>query len=153
MSAMNPSFLSTLQSATQRADAAEAELQKEIVERRRLIEQDRKFAYRRFNFMRTIVAGVASAKSEEIAVANALAAMRNALNWASDSEVRQAALSDFAPVAIAIFVNQAPLESEPPEADVLAALATFEAQYVQRHGSPFWVLFENYFPETPVVDF
>lgn len=153
MNAMDSSFLSTLQSATRRADAAEAELQKEIVERRKLIEQERKFAYRRFNFMRAVADGVGSAQSQEIAVANALTVMRNALNWSSDSAARQATLSDFAPVAAAVFINQAPNESEPPDADVLAALAQFESQYVERHGSPFWILFENYIPETPVVDF
>lgn len=128
-------------------------MQREIVERRKLIEQERKFAYRRFNFMRAVSDGVGSAQSEEIAVANALTVMRNALNWSSDSAARQATLSDFAPVAVAMFVNQATKESEPPEVDVLAALAKFEAGYIERLGSSFWVLFENHMPETPVVDF
>ncbi len=103
--------------------------------------------------MRAVSDGVGSAQSEEIAVANALTVMRNALNWSSDSAALQATLSDFAPVAVAIFVNQAPKESEPPEVDVLAALAKFEAGYIERLGSSFWVLFENHMPETPVVDF
>ena len=40
---------------------------------------------------------------------------------------------------------------EPP--DPAAALAAFEAWYQGARGTPFWILFETYMPETPVVDF
>ncbi len=32
-------------------------------------------------------------------------------------------------------------------------LKAFEEWYAQTHPQPFWILFENYMPETPVVDF
>ena len=32
-------------------------------------------------------------------------------------------------------------------------LKNFERWYAETHTGPFWVLFENYMPETPVVDF
>ena len=38
-------------------------------------------------------------------------------------------------------------------ADVLATLTEFETWYAGKHGTPFWILFENHMPETPVVDF
>lgn len=147
------SFMNDLQQATLQADNAETELQKEIVARRNAIERDRKFAYRRFNFMRSMTDAVASADKPEIAVANAQAAMRNSLGWSDDSESRQAALTEFAPVALAVYASLAPAEAEPPEPDVLGELAAFETRYETRFGSPFWVLFENYIPETPLVDF
>ncbi len=148
-----PAFLSSLQSAARSADHAEAELQKEIVERRKAIEQNRKFAYRRYNFIRGIADAVQLAETREAAVSDAVNAMRSALGWSSESEARQAVLDDFVPVAEAMFVSVAPAAAEPPDADVLVALAAFEARYVERHGTPFWALFETYFPETPVVDF
>jgi hypothetical protein len=37
--------------------------------------------------------------------------------------------------------------------DVIDALTEFERWYAETHPKPFWVLFENYMPETPVVDF
>ncbi|MBI5261861.1 MAG: hypothetical protein HY852_08620 [Bradyrhizobium sp.] len=153
MSISAPEFLVSLQSAAQRADSAEAELQREIIERRKAIEQARKFAYRRYNFVKAIVDSVSGAGTREAAVAHALAAMRNSLGWSGDSEARQATLTDFVPVAEAVFATVSPAETEPPEVDVLAVLAEFEARYQDRHGTPFWSLFENYFPETPVVDF
>jgi hypothetical protein len=37
--------------------------------------------------------------------------------------------------------------------DTAKVLAEFEACYAATHPLPFWVLFENVMPETPVVDF
>ena len=40
------------------------------------------------------------------------------------------------------------------EADLARTpLAQFEAWYREAHGTPFWILFEHYMPETPLVDF
>ncbi len=153
MNASATSFLSSLQSAAQQADRAEDELQREIAERRKAIEQARKFAYRRYNFMRAVAAAVASAEGREEAVDAALASLRNSLGWFGESEARRETTAEFVPVAEAVFASLSPPETEPPEADVLAALAQFEARYLEKRGTQFWSLFENYFPETPVVDF
>ena len=153
MNAPATSFLASLQSAVQHADRAEGELQREIVERRKAIEQARKFAYRRYNFMRAVAEAVTGAESRETAIDGALASMRSSLGWASDSEARQETMTDFVPVAEAVFASVSPAATEPPEADVLGALEQFEAKYLASRGAPFWSLFENYFPETPVVDF
>ncbi len=50
-------------------------------------------------------------------------------------------------------MDMAPPEAEADEVDVMAVLKEFESWYAAKHGSPFWVLFENHMPETPVVDF
>lgn len=153
MNAPATSFLSSLQSSAHHADRAEDELQREIVERRKAIEQTRKFAYRRLNFMQAMVAAVTGAENRDAAIGSARACLRNSLGWFDDSEARQEIMVDFAPVAEAVFACVSPPETEPPEADVLAALAEFEAKYLTKRGAPFWSLFESYFPETPVVDF
>lgn len=147
MTIATPSFLDHLQQATHRSDEAEAALRQEMSVRLKKIEEDRKFAYRRFNFMRAVVEGTQSADSEDIAVARAVGVLRTKLGWSSDSEVRQAICESFAPVAQAIFACR------DAEADVIAALDRFESWYHDKHGSAFWILFEHYIPETPVVDF
>ncbi|TDR84563.1 hypothetical protein [Enterovirga rhinocerotis] len=38
-------------------------------------------------------------------------------------------------------------------ADPATALAAFESWYLSARGTPFWLLFENVMPETPLVDF
>ncbi len=153
MTAAAASFLDDLKNATSYADKAEAALREDFSARLKALELDRAFAYRRFNLMRAVVDGIAPAESEEIAVANTLGVLRTRLGWHSDSEPREAVLSSFAPVGRAVFMSFAPPEAEADEVDVMAALRTFEAWYLEKHGTPFWVLFENYMPETPVVDF
>jgi len=167
MTAAATAFLDDLQNATTHADKAEAELRKEFSARLKALEQERVFAYRRFNLMRQVVDAVAQAESEEIAVANALGVLRTRLSWHSDSEPRTAVLSQFAAVGRAVFLSVAPVQvaslqtataSDAQQAalarpDPMQTLRDFEAWYADKHGTPFWVLFENYMPETPVVDF
>lgn len=151
MSVATQSFLDHLQMATRRSDEAETALREEMAIRLRKIEEERKFAYRRFNFMRSVTDGMQSADSEEIAVARALGVLRTKLGWSNDSEARQAICEGFALVAQAIFACRGAVSEA--EADVIAALNRFETWYHEKHGSAFWILFEHYIPETPVVDF
>jgi hypothetical protein len=149
-----PSFLDDLKRATERAAAAENDFRREIAQRIKAIENERAFAFRRYNLMRAIADVVASAESEEIAVAGATALLRAKLGWPSDSEARSAVLSRFAPVVQAMFASLAPSDDEDaPTPDVIGALSEFERWYGETHPNPFWILFENYLPETPVVDF
>jgi hypothetical protein len=149
-----PSFLDDLKRATERATAAESDFRRDIAQRLKALENERAFAFRRYNLMRAIADVVASAESEEIAVAGATAMLRARLGWASDSEARDAVVTRFTPVAQAMFASLAPSDDEDAAApDVIAALAEFERWYGETHPNPFWILFENTMPETPVVDF
>ena len=112
MTATAAAYLDRLKSATVSSESAEAELRREFSARLKAIEHDRAFAFRRYNLMRAVAEGVAAAESEEIAVANALAILRTRLGWHSDSEPRTAILSQFAPVAKAMFLSAAPPEAE-----------------------------------------
>lgn len=147
------SFLDALKTAADAAESAEVAFRREIAGRIKALEQERAFAFRRLNLMRAVADAIASAESEEIAVAAGLAVVRARLGWSSDSEARAEVLSRFAPVAQAAFASLAPPEAEAEEADVAKALAEFESWYAAAHESPFWVLFEHYMPETPLVDF
>ena len=147
-------YLDALRAAAERNAIAENEFRQNIAARLRQLEQERAFGYRRFNLINEVSGVVASAESEEIAVAVAAAVLRSRLGWVSDSDARIAVTSAFAPVAQAMFASLAPVESDDePKPDVLAALASFEAWYIETHPNPFWTLFENVMPETPVVDF
>ncbi len=150
-----PSFLNTLELAAKAAAQAENDFRREAAERTKALERERAFAHRRLNFMRAIAEAVATAESEEIAVAAATAVMRAKLNWSSDSDARTEVLSRFAPVAQQVFASLAPAPGgdNPQASDAVGALAAFEAWYRGTHANPFWVLFEHYMPETPLVDF
>jgi acyl-CoA reductase-like NAD-dependent aldehyde dehydrogenase len=148
------SYLDALKLAADQSSVAENEFRSQIAARIKELEKQRAFAFRRLNLMKEVSGVIASAESEEIAVAVATAVLRAKLGWASDSEARMEVVSNFAPVAQAMFASLAPVESEDEEKpDVIGKLAEFEAWYAETHPNPFWVLFENYMPETPVVDF
>jgi hypothetical protein len=146
------SFLDALKAAADGAQAAETDFRKQAADRIKSLEQERAFAYRRLNLMRAVADAVASAETEEIAVASTLAVLRAGLGWEDDSETRTEALSRFAPVARAAFASLAPPKAEADEADVTKALADFEAWYAATRPQPFWNLFEQYIPEMPLVE-
>jgi hypothetical protein len=152
------SFLDALKSAADAAAAAENAFRREVAERTKTLGRERAFAFRRLNLMRSLAEAVAHAEDPEVAIASSLAMLRAKLGWSSDSEARSAVLSHFAPIAAAVFASLAPLsedapDSETPNADVIKSLAEFESWYAASHTTPFWVLFEQYVAETPVVDF
>lgn len=147
------SFLDTLKDAAENAGTAEEALRREFAERTKRLADERAFAYRRYNLIRAVAEAVATAESEEIAVAAGNGILRTKLGWDSDSEARTETLASFAAVSTAMFVALSPIEGEAPPSDVLGALRAFEDWYAQTHPQPFWVLFEHYMPETPLVDF
>jgi len=146
-------FLAVLQAAADNAAEAEAQFRRDANQRFSALEAARAFAHRRLNLMRTIANAAAQPESEEIAVANALAVLREKLGWHGDSDARSEVLSHFAPVARAVAGSVLAREGDGPEPDVMTALAEFETWYAENHPGPFWVLFEQHLPETPVVDF
>jgi hypothetical protein len=101
--------------------------------------------------MRAIADATPQPESEEIAVANALAVLREKLGWHGDSEARSEVLSHFAEVARAVAGTVSAREFGGPEPDVMTTLAEFEAWYAQNHPGAFWALFEQHFPETPLT--
>jgi len=154
----HPSLLDDLEAAAADAQKAEDEFRRNIAARIKALETERAFAFRRLNLMHALADAVSAAEDEEAAVGRAAGALRARLGWSSDSDARREVVARFAAVAKAMFHEQVPDESEgddtdPPSASAREALAEFEAWYVATHHVPFWVLFENVMPETPVVDF
>jgi hypothetical protein len=158
-----PSFLDDLKLAADKTATAEDEIRREVAQRIKALEVERAYAFRRLNLMRAIAEVVATAEGEEIGVAAATAVLRAKLGWSSDSEARDEVITRFAPVAVAMYASLSPeIETPPgqesaqesaPVPDVLVELTAFERWYAETHPVAFWVLFENYMPETPRVDF
>jgi hypothetical protein len=150
---MNPlaTWMEALEAATRDAESSEAAYRAEAAKTIKRLAEERAFAYRRANLMRAIAAAVAASEDEEVAVANGLAALRNRLGWSADSDARTEIFDRFAPVCVAIHACVAGEGRgfEHPG----TALQAFETWYFEARGTPFWILFENHMPETPLVDF
>lgn len=146
------SFLDALKAAADQAEAAEVRCRQETAKQLALVERERVFAFRRLNLMRAVANAMAQAEEVEVAVAEALAAVRAKIGWASDSDARAEVTSRFAPVARAVF-QSATQSDAAPATSAQAALAEFENWYAGSHQKAFWDLFEQYVMETPRVDF
>ena len=144
-------FVTALEAAAGHAETAEREYRQEAAQRIAALEHERAFAYRRLNLVRELAGAMATADAEESAIGIAFALVRGKLGWSRDSEARTEVIERFAPVAQALF--RALTGEDEPEPSPAIALAEFESWYVENRHAPFWVLFEHYIPETPLVDF
>jgi hypothetical protein len=151
MSAVVAALVAEFESAARAAQEAEAALRKQMLEEVARLERQRAFAYRRLNLMRPVTEAVAAAANEEAALATGLATVRAELGWDSESETRSETLARFADVVRAIFASCAETE-ETPAREISRALAAFESWYSGRYQRPFWILFEQYVPEMPLVE-
>jgi hypothetical protein len=140
------SFLDSLAADAERAGATEDAWRREATQRTAALAEERSFAFRRLNLMRAVSAAVAAQPDEPAALAAGAAAFRARLDWEAPSETQSAIVGRFQPVLLALF------ERHPAEGQA-AALADFEAWYRASYGKAFWHLFEQYRPETPLVDF
>ena len=152
-------WIAGLEAATKIADRAEVAYREESKRRTAELAQERAFAYRRLNLLRAVAGAVEAAPDEDAAVAHGLAIFRARLGWTTSSDSRDEIVSRFAPVCAALRgvpdsaedgTGKDLAKREPP--DPAAALAAFEAWYRDARGTPFWILFETYMPETPLVD-
>jgi len=154
-------FLGDLEAAAGSAAKAEDEFRHSISARIKALETERAFAFRRLNLMRAVMDVIVDAEDEANAVGRAAAALRGRLGWSTDSDARSEVVSHFAGVTKAIYRQHAPEQGDDESGEDVAgailspadALAAFETWYVATHPVPFWALFENVMPETPVVDF
>lgn len=158
MAPTNVAFLDELKREADDVTEAETALRRESARRIAALEQERAFAFRRFNLMRAIVAAVGTATeakdAEAAAVANAIGVLRGQLEWTGTNAAHDAVLAHFAPVAQAAYAGVAASKRTSANGvDVRKELVKFETWYAKTHAKSFWTLFEHYLRETPVVDF
>lgn len=158
-------FIATLSENAAACEHEEQEFRRTMASQVATLAQARAFANRRMNLMKLLFATVEQAESEEVAIAGALAALRNRLGWREDSQARDEVLTEYVKVAAAAFAATRGPEQDEDDAivktstgeasaaDMEGALEAFEKWYVEARGKPFWVLFEHYMPETQLVDF
>lgn len=159
----------SLTEAAAEAERREQAFRTETAIMAKRLETERSTAFRRLNFMRTLMELAASAETREAAAMAAQAHIRACFGWESESDARTGVLERIAPVGIALFMATHGQQAESEMADIapadpasdglepavapLAVLADFENWYEQTRASSFWFLFEHYMPETPRVDY
>lgn len=146
-------LLGAFEAAASAAGATETARRRQLEAEILRLEQERAFAYRRLNFMRSLSEGIAAAGSPEQAVAAGCALLRSELGWAgeNDSETRSQTLTRLAPVIAAAHACMTGGTAQAAQ-HAMHELVAFEDWYAERFGQPFWALFELHVEELPLVE-
>jgi len=146
-------LLAQFEQEAKAAQVAETELRKSLAEQIARLERKRTHAFRRTRLVRTLAEAVpepTAGATPEDAWPRQSQAVCDELGWGALSESYRTILAQLAPVGRAVASR---LEAPESDTDVTGALETFEAWFEATHGKPFYVLFDQYVPEVPVVDF
>lgn len=143
------SYLDHLQAVARAASAAEVEHQKQAAARAAELRNERAFAWRRLNLMRSVAEAVRGAETAEAATAAGRSAMLAMVGWNGATQAQRDVADRFTPVVLAVW-NAG--REQGGETDAGAALAEFEAWFAVERGAPFLGLMERETVELPLVE-
>ncbi|GLK80595.1 hypothetical protein [Methylopila turkensis] len=148
-----PAVLDALQNAALAADAEEKRFRAEVAAGIEAREAARRHAFRRYAFLKALVAADAAAPDREASRMAQATAAAGEFEWEEIDGARRTVIDALRPLADA--VHDARLSGHGAEAGerVLAAFAAFEAWHEAERGRPFAEVFDRYVQETPLVDF
>ncbi len=118
------------------------------------LERERVFAFRRIRLARLLASACDGAADETAACALAAGAVAGELGWSTQGETHKPVLDRLNDVTRELWQARGPAGAAADQATPGAsALAGFERWYHAHAGLPFYALFDQYVPETPLVDF
>ncbi len=151
-------YLDALEHTAHDVSAAEERYRREAAVRFRELEQQRAFAFRRLNLMRTVAAAVAGIEEEAEAQAAGGAAFLRELDWTGATESQRQTLEQFRPVILAAW-RLSCAEAEGAESGAAAdgaalarALAAFEQWFAGARNGAFLTVMEREIVELPLVE-
>jgi len=157
-------YLDGLEQAAHAASTAEEVYRREIAQRVRALEQERAFAFRRLNLMRTVTAAVTGHEEEAEALQAGNVAFMRELEWTGATEAQRQALEQFQPVVLAAWTLSRITEGEGDKAADTAtdkaakmaalqrALTAFEQWFAASRNGPFLSVMEREVVELPLVE-
>ncbi len=145
-------YLGELEQAAHAASTAEEVYRREIAQRVRALEQERAFAFRRLNLMRTVASAVAGHEEEAEALQAGSVAFMRELEWTGATESQRQTLEQFRPVVLAAWALDRAEEGQRDQAALTRALAAFEDWFAQSRQGPFLSVMEREVVELPLVE-
>jgi hypothetical protein len=145
-------IVAQFESAAKEAHRAEMALRKQLAEQLSRLERERAFAFRRSAFVRLLAESAISQQNEDEATDAQGLAVAEELGWDGKSEAHEAILGEMKPLGGVIW-RLLQDKGEDSGSEVAVKLARFEVWFQEKHGTPFYTLFDQYVPEAPLVDF
>jgi hypothetical protein len=152
MNEVGAALVAEFEAAAKTAQQAEEALRKRLTQEVAQLERQRAFAFRRTRLIRVLATTAAAADAEAAAVAAQRRAVHDELGWGGESEAHAAILDRLEAVGRAVWACTS-AAGEGTAVAVTAQLEQFEAWFEATRGKPFYALFDQYYPEVPVVDF
>ncbi len=152
MTAVAAELVAGFEAAAKTAQQAEEASRKKMAEEVARLARRRAFAFRRTRLVRALANAAVGAELEDAALAAQRHAVREELGWTGESAAYGAILDRLQPVGLIVWQCACGAESGTPAA-VHAELEAFETWFEDANGKSFYVLFDQYVPEVPVVDF
>jgi hypothetical protein len=152
MSAVADALVAEFEAAARVAQQTEEALRKKMADEIARLERRRAFAFRRTRLVRALATAAVGADTEEAAAIAQRRAVRDELGWSSASSAYDLILDQLQPVGRVVWQCACGAEQGTPAA-VNATLEEFETWFEKEHDKSFYALFDQYFPEVPVVDF
>lgn len=146
-------LIADFEAAAKAAQAAEARLRKSVAEEIARLERERAFAFRRTRLIRLLASSAAGVEDEETALRAQAQALCDELGWSADNPAHKEILAQLEPVGKAVWQCACVSEQEMDPAATGETLRAFEAWFEEARGQPFYRLFEQPIPNTPLVDF
>ena len=145
-------LMTQFEAAAAAAKESEDALRRQMTAEIARLERNRAFAFRRTRLIRTLVQAASAAETEDDALAAQRRAVCNELGWEHQSDSYGVILARLQPVGKCVW-NCACKDGDGTASEVLAELSVFETWFEETNGKSFYVLFDQYYPEVPVVDF
>lgn len=145
-------YLDRLDRSARDANAKEDTLRRDLTRRLRELEDERAFAFRRLNLMRSVSASIAEAKDGAEAVQKGSSVLLREVGWTGANEQQKQVVERFIPVVISAW-NAAREEGGDPHGDAVGrALAEFENWFAEDRKTPFLALLGREVVELPLVE-
>lgn len=145
-------YFAELDRIAKEANVAEDEFRRNIAKRIKELEEQRAFAFRRMNLMKSVAHAVTNAKDEDEAKAKASEAFLAELDWTGGSQFQRDVVAKFMPVALALW-ESSKLEAKADDvAKIAGELADFEEWFAQQRETPFLAVMEKQMVELPLVE-
>jgi len=145
-------YFNELDRIAKAANAAEDEFRRGIAKRIKELEEERAFAFRRMNIMKSVAQAVADAKDADEVKAKASEAFLMEVSWTGGSKFQQDVTEKFMPVALTVWEASKP-EAKPEDvAKIEKELAEFEEWFAQQSETPFLTLMQQEVLELPLVE-
>ncbi len=146
------SYLERLDAAARAASGAEDSYRREAVERIKVLERARAFAFRRLNLVHSVAQALAGAKDEEEAVKLGSSAFLRELNWSGATESQREVAEKFKPIILLLWQMNEADSSEDIVRRVDDDLAAFERWFEEERNGAFLSLMDGEVLELPLVE-